>query len=287
MNVSRMVPLALCLAAFTTTTAMASSKHKIDIDMEACFETPMGQSQQGRTQILYETAQQWDGSLNEFYNRLRGLLHVGNRPDGARHLQDAQLAWIACRDLDFKFLNEFFASLHGSMYQTAYASSRMQVVRSRALFLEHSYRKLTDETSTMAHLGPGQSWDLADDLSTLDDEMATALGPLCERNDWEAVAACFTEYEELWDRKLNQVFAKLQERLIPARFELLRTAQIQWLKVRDADFEVADAMADQFRLGSLNRGYFRVHSARARVLLLARFLGIIEGNENDTFGMRH
>lgn len=68
-------------------------------------------------------------------------------------------------------------------------------------------------------------------------EQATdGLGPIA------ATAAIYAEYEAKWDAELNRVYRLLLAELSPGEQTALREAQRAWVKSRDADGRVIDAL---------------------------------------------
>lgn len=49
-----------------------------------------------------------------------------------------------------------------------------------------------------------------------------------------------------WDEELNRVYAELGKRLKPNQKEALKKAQLQWIKTRDAEFELIKSLYDSF-----------------------------------------
>src|SRR5205809_500344 len=49
---------------------------------------------------------------------------------------------------------------------------------------------------------------------------------------------CIGKAYDKWDKELNRVYAELMKRLSPAARVKLKEAQVQWLKFRDAEFQM-------------------------------------------------
>jgi uncharacterized protein YecT (DUF1311 family) len=52
-------------------------------------------------------------------------------------LRLAQLEWIKQRDLEFKFIDSIYDTLEGTMYIPMRIAAHMEVIRKRALALNH------------------------------------------------------------------------------------------------------------------------------------------------------
>jgi uncharacterized protein YecT (DUF1311 family) len=47
-----------------------------------------------------------------------------------------------------------------------------------------------------------------------------------------------------WDKELNKNYGALMRALKPAQKEVLKAAQLEWIKGRDADFKLIDSIYD-------------------------------------------
>ena len=47
-----------------------------------------------------------------------------------------------------------------------------------------------------------------------------------------------------WDKELNKTYVALMRALRPAQKEVLKAAQLEWIKVRGADFKLIDSIYD-------------------------------------------
>ena len=82
----------------------------------------------------------WDKEMNKNYGALMSAL----KPKQKEALRMAQLNWIRYRDLQFKFIDSVFDTLDGTMYIPMRISSRMQVIKKRALELKDYLNLVTE-----------------------------------------------------------------------------------------------------------------------------------------------
>ncbi|MBL8151077.1 MAG: DUF1311 domain-containing protein [Blastocatellia bacterium] len=84
---------------------------------------------------------------------------------------------------------------------------------------------------------------------------------------------CATRAYELWDKKLNEVYTELNNKLSKKERMALKSAQLQWLNYRNAEFKFIDSVYS-FEKGSMNVSFnvqARLRLVRARVLELHRY----------------
>ena len=55
---------------------------------------------------------------------------------------------------------------------------------------------------------------------------------------------CTDQAYAAWDKELNKNYLALMRQLKPSQKEVLKTAQLEWIKSRDADFKVIDSIYD-------------------------------------------
>ncbi len=55
---------------------------------------------------------------------------------------------------------------------------------------------------------------------------------------------CTDRAYKAWDKELNKTYVALMRAFKPAQREVLKTAQQEWIKLRDADFKLIDSIYD-------------------------------------------
>ena len=55
---------------------------------------------------------------------------------------------------------------------------------------------------------------------------------------------CTDKAYQAWDKELNKTYVALMRALKPAQKEVLKAAQLEWIKGRDADFKLIDSIYD-------------------------------------------
>lgn len=86
-------------------------------------------------------------------------------------------------------------------------------------------------------------------------------------------AACVTRAYDLWDKQLNKIYNELNGNLSPEESRALKTAQLEWLKYRDAEFKLIDQIYS-FEKGSMNvpfNAHARLKVVKNRVLELKHY----------------
>jgi uncharacterized protein YecT (DUF1311 family) len=81
-----------------------------------------------------------------------------------------------------------------------------------------------------------------------------------------------------WDRQLNKNYTDLMRRLKPSQQATLKTAQLEWLKYRDADFKLIDSVYDTLQ-GTMYhpmRMAERLEVVKKRALDLRGYLELLE-----------
>ncbi len=89
---------------------------------------------------------------------------------------------------------------------------------------------------------------------------------------------CMGQSYEMWDRGLNRVYKQLADRLKPDARKALKAAQLAWIKQRDLDFELIDAMYTEFE-GTMFRpmqAEERMRIVKERTLKLKSWLDLME-----------
>jgi uncharacterized protein YecT (DUF1311 family) len=141
-------------------------------------------------------AEAWEKEMDNYYQTLMAKLPK----EGRNKLQAAQKAWIAFKEDNIKFINEYWSTFSGSMFVANSAFDRLFLNRQRALQLLSYYDK--DALDQVNYLS-------SEDIQT----------------------------EEEWDQLLNEYYWLLVERLDPKYEESLRAAQRKWMVFRDAEDE--------------------------------------------------
>ena len=122
----------------TFSVAQEQIQHPINKALEACIEK--NGSTAGMVECTDKAYAAWDKELNKNYGALMSAL----KPKQKEALRIAQLNWIRYRDLQFKFIDSVFDTLDGTMYIPMRISSRMQVIRKRALELKDYLNLVTE-----------------------------------------------------------------------------------------------------------------------------------------------
>lgn len=81
----------------------------------------------------------------------------------------------------------------------------------------------------------------------------------------------YVEYQTFLDKELNQAYKLLKDKLPEARQQELKVSQRQWIKYRDAEFELINNNWSRENFGSsagISRGSYRCKIIKNRVLEL-------------------
>lgn len=118
-------------------------KHPIDVALQACLETPEGQSTAGMRECVATAAAAWDKEMNKYYNLLmKGeLLKAGEK----ELLREAQRSWLDYRDKENKFSSATYFGQGGTMWHVIASDRVMETVKQRALDLKAYFVMLTME----------------------------------------------------------------------------------------------------------------------------------------------
>ena len=72
-----------------------------------------------------------------------------------------------------------------------------------------------------------------------------ALDACIDKNGSTAgMAQCEQKAYQSWDNQLNKTYRELMLKMKPAQKEILRAAQLEWIKQRNADFKLIDSIYD-------------------------------------------
>lgn len=83
----------------------------------------------------------WDAELNRCYGELKKSL----TPKGFAALQVAQRQWLAYRDAQIKYIQEFYGNFEGTMYIPMSAAAVMELTRHRAIQLYTQLELLNEQ----------------------------------------------------------------------------------------------------------------------------------------------
>lgn len=89
---------------------------------------------------------------------------------------------------------------------------------------------------------------------------------------------CFTRAEKDWDAELNRVYKALQQQLKPAGQDALKQAQRAWIKQRDQEFALINAIYAQME-GTMWLPVMadkRADVVKARTLALQDYLDLLQ-----------
>src|SRR5258706_1478780 len=92
------------------------------------------------------------------------------------------------------------------------------------------------------------------------------------------IIECTGKAYQAWDKELNKNYGALMRKLKPAQKEALKSAQLEWIKHRDADFKLIDSIFDTLE-GTMYismRIESRTEPVKARALLLKSYLDLAE-----------
>lgn len=81
----------------------------------------------------------------------------------------------------------------------------------------------------------------------------------------------------MWDKELNKNYTELMRKLSPAGKQLLKAAQLEWLRYRDAEFKLVDSIYDGLE-GTMYipmRIYSHLEIVKKRALELSAHLDLL------------
>ena len=84
----------------------------------------------------------------------------------------------------------------------------------------------------------------------------------------------YDDYQNFLDKQLSQAYSLLKEKLPEARKQELKVSQRQWIKYRDAEFELINNNWTRESFGSssgISRGSYRCKVIKDRVLQLLHY----------------
>jgi uncharacterized protein YecT (DUF1311 family) len=89
---------------------------------------------------------------------------------------------------------------------------------------------------------------------------------------------CTDKAYAAWDKELNKNYFALMRKLKPTQKEIMKAAQLEWIKSRDADFKVIDSIYDTLQ-GTMYipmRIDARMELVKKRALQLKGYLDLTE-----------
>ncbi len=123
------------------TFGQSTEKHPIDVRSEACHDKAENQTTMGMTKCEQIAAEEWDAELNKVYKMLMGILGKGEK----EKLKASQLKWIEYRDRELDFSGTLYKNLQGTMWITAAAGRRRELIRERVLALKDYYDTISTD----------------------------------------------------------------------------------------------------------------------------------------------
>lgn len=133
----------------------------------------------------------------------------------------------------------------------------------------------------------GLSYPLATANGSVNQEPAQhpidkALDACIEKNGSTAgMVECTDKAYAAWDKELNKNYGELMRALKPAQKEVLRAAQLEWIKYRDMDFKFIDSVYDTMQ-GTMYipmRIDARMEVVKKRAQELKGFLDLVQEGE--------
>jgi|GEM_PF-956360 len=99
------------------------------IDREVSAFLEKDPSTFGQQNAFKKGIELWDAELNTQFRALSAKLD----DPGKKALREAQRAWLAFRDAEFKRIDDLYARKDGTMYRPMAIAARMELVKARAL----------------------------------------------------------------------------------------------------------------------------------------------------------
>ena len=128
----------LCLSAAVSAQddATETAPHPIDAAMNKCLKTHKGNLP--RAECYSATSEAWEKDVTSVYAK---LLAIADAPEKAV-LAKSQRAWEQFRDAEFEFYSRLYNSRKGTGYISVRITTRMEIVKTRALQLESHLESL-------------------------------------------------------------------------------------------------------------------------------------------------
>jgi uncharacterized protein YecT (DUF1311 family) len=116
----------------------AQSQHPIQEALDSCYNTMAGSTTIGTIECQQQAEAAWDAEMNKYYQLLMDSLPTWQQ----EQLRNAQRKWLAYRDEEFAWTNQFYLSMQGTLYKIVAASRRREIVQERALELAWYYEMI-------------------------------------------------------------------------------------------------------------------------------------------------
>lgn len=108
-----------------------------------------------------------------------------------------------------------------------------------------------------------------------------AMGRCIDKDSSTAgMSDCIHAAAQSWDRELNKNYNRLMTKLSAKQKRALKTAQLEWIKYRDTEYELINAVYDTMD-GTMYipmRAEDRLRVVKKRALELASYLELLENN---------
>ena len=124
--------------AVTPTPPTEQPLHPIEQGLNACLD--QNASTSGMATCLDQAYRQWDAELNRVYLGVKAELE----PPAQAALTASQRAWLVYRDAEFITQDAIYGALQGSMWGLSRLSTRVELVKHRALELQSYWTDLRE-----------------------------------------------------------------------------------------------------------------------------------------------
>lgn len=114
----------------------ATNAHRIDQDIQKISD--YDPSTAGQVRAAEWGCKAWALELHRVFDQLMSMFNESEQ----EVLRNAQQAWIVFRDMEFKLLETIYAKMEGTMYRPMQVFARMNIIKARALQLEHRLEEL-------------------------------------------------------------------------------------------------------------------------------------------------
>ena len=139
MNKKQALVAWLVFFIFWIVPAYAQDEHPIDKSLSACIDKSKCITAE-MVKCGGEAYAKWDAEMNRYYNLLMVILNK----EAKKQLRQSQKAWLKFRDLEFKFIPNYYLDI-GSYQRPTTWSHKVDIVRARALELQAYYEVAKDE----------------------------------------------------------------------------------------------------------------------------------------------
>jgi len=100
-------------------------------------------------------------------------------------------------------------------------------------------------------------------------------------NTTAGMTNCIYEAGEMYDKKLNEVYQELMVNLSIEEKELLKMAQVQWIKFRDTEYEFINGLDLEGSMYIPMKAYLKLLLTKERVKILEEYLSLLVLNSED------